>query len=162
MGAAIVDAVSDGDLETVGAVAAGRPVSTGASGLGLGIARALVASGELQPRSGTAEEVVRPVGGAAAVVAGSCSRATLEQLALAEASMPVLRLDPGRLLGDAGEVDRALAFAREPACCTDGRDGVGGGPFLPFGSHRHAAQIQCRPPPPYSAAEATGDELVGV
>ena len=91
----------------------GRPVSTGASGLGLGIARAPVASGELQPRSGTAEEVVRPVGGAAAVVAGSCSRATLEQLALAEASMPVLRLDPGRLLGDAGEVDRALAFARE-------------------------------------------------
>jgi uncharacterized protein YgbK (DUF1537 family) len=113
MGAAIVDAVSDGDLETVGAVAAGRSVSTGASGLGLGIARALVASNEVRPASGNSEAVLRPVGGAATIVAGSCSRATLEQLAIAEASMPVLRLDPERLLGDAGEVERALAFARE-------------------------------------------------
>ena len=45
------------------------------------------------------------------------------------------------------------------ACCTDGRDGVGGDLFRCSGSRLHAAQIQCRPPPPYSAAEATRDEL---
>ena len=50
-----------------------------------------------------------------------------------------------------------------PACCTDGWDGVGREACsVPLGSRRHAAQIQCRPSPPYSAAEATGDELVRI
>ncbi|WP_431862148.1 3-oxo-tetronate kinase [Azospirillum sp.] len=113
MGSAIIDAVSDGDLETIGAVAAKRPVSTGASGLGLGIARALVAAGTVRLAAGNAGAVLAPVGGHAAVVAGSCSRATLEQLAVAEASMPMLRLDPARLLDGDGEIERALAFAAE-------------------------------------------------
>src|SRR5690349_16980160 len=52
--------------------------------------------------------------------------------------------------------------SRAAACCTDGRDGVGRGLFLPFGCRRHAAQSQCCSPPPYSTAEATGDQLVGV
>jgi GNAT superfamily N-acetyltransferase len=51
---------------------------------------------------------------------------------------------------------------RAAACCTDGRDGVGGGPFLPFGSRLHAAQSECCSPPPHSAAEATRDELVRI
>ena len=45
------------------------------------------------------------------------------------------------------------------ACCTDVRDGVRGGLFRCSGSRLHAAQIQCRPSPPHSAAEATRDEL---
>ena len=115
-GAAIVDMVSDGDLETIGVVAARQRLSTGASGLGLGIARALVASGAVQPAAqADADLVMRPVGGLAAVVVGSCSQATLEQLAVAERSLPVLRLDSERLLADAGEregeIARALAFA---------------------------------------------------
>jgi hypothetical protein len=48
------------------------------------------------------------------------------------------------------------------ACCTDVRDGVRGGLFRCSGSRLHAAQIQCRPSSPYSAAEATRDELAGV
>jgi uncharacterized protein YgbK (DUF1537 family) len=40
-GAAIVDAVNDGQFEILGQVALDRPVSTGASGLGIGLARAL-------------------------------------------------------------------------------------------------------------------------
>src|SRR3954454_9009193 len=47
-------------------------------------------------------------------------------------------------------------------CCTDVPDGVGGDLFRCSGSCLHAAQIQCRPSPPYSAAEATRDELVSV
>lgn len=105
-GAAIVDAVFERDLEAIGAAAARGPLSTGASGLGLGLARAL--------RRGGAEgaAALAPVGGHAAALAGSCSKATLEQIEDAEAEMPVLRLDAGVLVEDAAEVGRALAWAR--------------------------------------------------
>ena len=54
-----------------------------------------------------------PVGGASACLAGSCSQATLQQVAAAEAIMPVLRLDPARLLAGDDVVAEALAFAEE-------------------------------------------------
>ncbi|HWK45144.1 MAG TPA: 3-oxo-tetronate kinase [Stellaceae bacterium] len=110
-GAAIVDAVFERDLETVGEVALDEPFSTGASGLGLGLARALVRSGRVPVRTHDAPDVARAVGGLAAVIVGSCSKATLEQLAVAEASMPVLRLDPERLLTGPDEVAAALGWA---------------------------------------------------
>ncbi len=111
-GAAIVDAVADADLAIIGAAALDGPLSTGASGLGLGLARALVASGRVTPATGGADHIARPVGGPAAIVVGSCSKATLEQLAAAEALFPVLRLDTDALLADpSAEVARALAFA---------------------------------------------------
>jgi len=108
-GAVIADAVLDRHLETLGVVALDQPVSTGASGLGLGIARALVAAGRI---TGTgADHAPAPIGGPAAILAGSCSQATLGQIAAAERSRPVLRLDPEALAGDPGEVGRALAWA---------------------------------------------------
>ena len=48
IGAAIVDAVFDRDLETIGAVALDHRLSVGASGIGLGLARALVTSGKVR------------------------------------------------------------------------------------------------------------------
>ena len=108
-GAVIVDAVFDRHLETIGAVAADAALSTGASGMGFGLATALVARG--WGRGGTAE-AAPSVGGFAAILAGSCSRATLEQIAVAEAAgMPVLHLDAARLLGGEDAVDDALAWA---------------------------------------------------
>ncbi len=105
-GAAIVDSVFERDLEAVGEAAARGRISTGASGLGLGLARAL-------GRNATAgAAALEPVGGLAAILAGSCSQATLEQIAAAEPDMPVLRLDPERLI-DGAEVGRALAWAQE-------------------------------------------------
>jgi len=105
-GAAIVDAVFEHDLEAIGEAAARCRISTGASGLGLGLARAL-------GRSATAgAAALEPVGGLAAILAGSCSQATLEQIAAAEPDMPVLRLDPEQLI-DGAEVGRALAWAQE-------------------------------------------------
>ena len=44
VGAAVIDAVFDRDLETIGNVALDHRLSVGASGIGLGMARALVAS----------------------------------------------------------------------------------------------------------------------
>lgn len=111
--AAIVDAVFDADLEAIGAAVARLPLSTGASGLGLGIARALVASGRVLRQAGAGPDLVQGVGGHAAVVAGSCATATLEQIALAERDMPVLRLDAERLVTrGSAEVASALEWAR--------------------------------------------------
>ncbi|KOF17629.1 serine kinase [Ensifer adhaerens] len=108
---AIADAVFERDLETLGEIALETPVSTGASGLGLGLARALVRSGRVSSGGTTTADAIRPVGGPAVVVAGSCSKATLRQLDVAERSMPVLRLDPERLLAGPDEIAAAISWA---------------------------------------------------
>jgi uncharacterized protein YgbK (DUF1537 family) len=112
IGAVIADAVFERDLETVGKVALDHGVSVGASGLGLGLARALVASGQV--KSHTTNAIADdPVGGPAACLAGSCSQATLQQIARAEQAMPVLHLDPDRVIAGKDEARRALAWALE-------------------------------------------------
>ncbi|MBY0296089.1 MAG: four-carbon acid sugar kinase family protein [Methylobacterium sp.] len=119
-GAAIADAVFDPDLAVLGEAILADPVSTGASGLGLGLAQALVASGRVRAApAGTT--LGAPVGGPAACLAGSCSQATLGQVAAAEAVMPVRRLDPERLLAGPQEAEEALAWAAER---------IGAGPVL--------------------------------
>ncbi|MBA8830809.1 MULTISPECIES: 3-oxo-tetronate kinase [Rhizobium] len=109
--AVIADAIFERDLETLGKVALETPVSTGASGLGLGLARALVRSGRISSGGATTADAIRPVGGLSAIVAGSCSKATLHQLDVAERSMPVLRLDPERLLAGPDEIAAAISWA---------------------------------------------------
>ncbi len=119
-GAAIIDAVFDRDLETIGTVALDHRLSVGASGIGLGLARALVASGKV--RSSAPNAVAgAAVGGPAACLAGSCSQATLGQIASAERAMPVLHLDPDRVVAGKEEARRAVAWAVER---------VGSGPIL--------------------------------
>ncbi|HXL13960.1 MAG TPA: 3-oxo-tetronate kinase [Bradyrhizobium sp.] len=112
IGAAVVDAVFDRDLETIGAVALDHRLSVGASGLGLGLARALVAARLIKSNAvGTISDA--PVGGPAACLAGSCSQATLQQIAKAEAAMPVLHLDPDQIVMGKDEAHRALGWAKE-------------------------------------------------
>ena len=119
VGAAIVDAVFDSDLETIGTVALDHRLSVGASGIGLGLARALVAAGN---RHGASDvDAMAQVGGPAACLAGSCSQATLGQIAKAEAVMPVLHLDAEQAVQGKDEARRVLAWARER---------LGKGPFL--------------------------------
>ena len=110
-GAAIADAVFERDLEALGVAALERSVSIGASGLGLGLARGLIASGAVA--STATETMGAPVGGRVACLAGSCSQATLTQIERAEQAMPVLRLDPDGLVDRPQEVQRALAWAGE-------------------------------------------------
>lgn len=110
--AAIADAVFERDLETLGEAALEMPVSTGASGLGLGLARAILRSGRASASDGESD-AIRSVGGLAAVVAGSCSAATLKQLDAAERHMPVLRLDTEKLLAGSDEISAAVAWAGE-------------------------------------------------
>jgi uncharacterized protein YgbK (DUF1537 family) len=109
-GAAIVDGIDDAHFEILGQVALDHPVSTGASGLGIGLARALRDSDA--PQAATAEAWPSlPVGDYAAILAGSCSQATLQQIAAAEKLMPVLRLDVARLLEGDSAVAEALTWA---------------------------------------------------
>ena len=108
MGAAICDAISESDLVTLGAVAAAKRFSIGASGLGLGLARAL-REDAAQQANVSGQAAIR---GYAACLAGSCSQATLAQISKAETSMPVLRLDPAKLVESAEEVTRAVDWAK--------------------------------------------------
>ena len=107
-GAAIVDAVTERDLEAIGEAAAKGPVSVGASGLGLGLARAFA-----RGRGAEKGAALGAVGGLAAILAGSCSRATLDQIAAAEGAIPTLRLSPQKLIEDKAEAKRAIAWAKE-------------------------------------------------
>ncbi|WP_426435099.1 3-oxo-tetronate kinase [Bradyrhizobium genosp. P] len=120
IGAAIVDAVFDRDLETIGQVALDHRVSVGASGIGLGLARALVASGRVKSNAPNAMPDAA-IGGPAACLAGSCSQATLRQIASAEKVMSVLHLDPERVVAGKDEAQRALGWAK---------DRIGDGPTL--------------------------------
>jgi len=111
--AAVIDAVFDAELETIGRAALTHRLSVGASGLGLGLARGLVASGQVRAGGIAGDGTHGEVGGATACLAGSCSQATLGQVAEAEKVMPVLRLDPERIIAGSGEVDGAIRWARE-------------------------------------------------
>ncbi|WP_375412012.1 3-oxo-tetronate kinase [uncultured Bradyrhizobium sp.] len=109
--AAVADAVFASDLEIIGTVALDHRVSVGASGIGLGLARALVASGRVKTNKAT-DISGNSVGGPAACLAGSCSQATLQQIAKAEQTMPVLHIDPEQVVAGRAETRRALDWAK--------------------------------------------------
>ena len=111
---AIVDAVSDAQLRAIGAAADGHALLTGGSGVAMELPENFRRAG-LLPRlddPGALPEVA----GHAAVLAGSCSRATLLQVATARGRVPVLELDP-LATPDAG------ALAAQAAAWLDGKLG---------------------------------------
>ena len=89
---AIVDAVTNDDLVAIGEAAAGHALITGGSGIAMGLPENFRRAGLLPIRSDAG--VLPDVDGFAAVLAGSCSRATLFQIANARAHIPCLELDP--------------------------------------------------------------------
>jgi uncharacterized protein YgbK (DUF1537 family) len=109
-GAAIVDSVLDRDLLPIGRAALKTPLSVGASGLGIGLARALIEGGVVSPGGNEAWDP-SPVGGKAACLSGSCSAATLAQVAAAERWAPTLKLDTVALVEGHEEAERAIAWA---------------------------------------------------
>jgi uncharacterized protein YgbK (DUF1537 family) len=88
---AIIDAVTDADLLAIGAAAAAHSLVTGGSGVAIGLPENFRAAGLLET---VADAGALPVvTGHAAVLAGSCSRATLFQIGAARDQLPVLELD---------------------------------------------------------------------
>lgn len=88
---AIVDAVTDGHLFDIGAAAEAHALITGGSGVALGLPANFRAAGLLQEQGDPG--ALPSVSGHGAVLAGSCSRATLFQIGAAREHLPTLELD---------------------------------------------------------------------
>lgn len=110
---AIVDAVSNDDLWRLGPALADLPLVTAGSG----VAIALPANFGLRPNGQTSQ--LPPPMGRPAVVSGSCSQATLGQVAhCIERGWAHWQLDPALLAdqsGQAAAVEQALSWASERA-----------------------------------------------
>ena len=89
---AIVDAVSDEHLAAIGTAARRHALITGGSGVAMGLPENFRRDGVLATRGDPGALPI--VEGCAAVLAGSCSRATLDQVEAAAGHVPILQLDP--------------------------------------------------------------------
>jgi 3-dehydrotetronate 4-kinase len=85
----IVDAVADDDLVAIGEACAEAPFLTGGSGIALGLPRNFIGRG----RASGQRTAFSGVDGPEAILSGSCSRATLAQVALHRNDHPVFALD---------------------------------------------------------------------
>jgi uncharacterized protein YgbK (DUF1537 family) len=109
---AIADALCERHLLDLGEAAAGLGLITGGSGIAMGLPANFRRNGRLDESAPA--DALAPVAGPAAVLAGSCSAATLGQIERHEAAgRPALLLDPIALAGGEDEVGRALAFAEQ-------------------------------------------------
>jgi 3-dehydrotetronate 4-kinase len=108
-GLAIVDALSDRDLIEIGAACADLPLVTAGSGLAIGIAENFRRS-DLLPSTGSAASLPK-TSGARAVIAGSCSTATREQVEIMRQQHPAFRIDPMRLAQGQDVVGEAISWA---------------------------------------------------
>ncbi|HEY3911781.1 MAG TPA: 3-oxo-tetronate kinase [Stellaceae bacterium] len=106
---AIVDAIEDRDLEAIGEAAADFPLITGGSGIALGLPGNFRRRGLLGDN--TAADTLPPISGAAAVLSGSCSGATLAQVAHMEERAPAFTIDPIAAAEGADTAQQALAWA---------------------------------------------------
>jgi 3-dehydrotetronate 4-kinase len=113
---AIVDAVEDRHLLDIGAACAEMRLVTGGSGIALGLPENFRRRGALRAADGA--DALPAVGGAAAVIAGSCSAATLAQVEHMKRARPAFAIDPLALAAGEDVVGRALAWASDRA--TDG------------------------------------------
>ncbi|MBL6597606.1 MAG: four-carbon acid sugar kinase family protein [Alphaproteobacteria bacterium] len=107
---AIVDAVDDGQLYTVGEALADLKLITGGSGIALGLPANYRKAGLVGENK--AADQVAAVEGPAMVLSGSCSAATLGQVAEFAKTRPALPLDPLAIADDPGTVDRAIDWAK--------------------------------------------------
>ncbi len=88
---AITDAVTDAHLVAIGEAAAHHALITGGSGIAMGLPGNFRRAGKLADRADAGD--LPPPKGLQAVLAGSCSRATLGQIGVARDHVPVLELD---------------------------------------------------------------------
>jgi uncharacterized protein YgbK (DUF1537 family) len=113
----IVDAVADTDLGIIGEAIGDDILVTGGSGVALGLPAAYRRRGLMRHKSGA--DSLPKVGGAAAVLAGSCSAATLGQIANFKGAH--LALDTDAICRGEPVGEKALAWAK---------DKLGDGPIL--------------------------------
>lgn len=88
---AIADAITDAHLMALGEACANHALITGGSGIAMGLPENFRRAGLLPEREDAG--ALPEVGGLCAVLAGSCSRATLGQIGTARDHVPTLELD---------------------------------------------------------------------
>ena len=128
----VVDALSNADIDVIGAVATDHRLVTGGSAIAAGIAA------ELRQRGGfeTAEDRnPRRVEGRALILAGSCSAATLAQIDAAPDHWPAYRIEAKVLQEKPALIDEIVELAQRAPAST---------PVLVYASTRadELAQIQ--------------------
>src|SRR3954468_19328523 len=106
---AIVDAIADSDLEAIGEAASDLQLVTGGSGIALGLPENFRRKGLLGESGGA--DALPAVGGAAAVLSGSCSEATRAQVAYIAERAPVFTIDPLRAAAGEDIAAQALDWA---------------------------------------------------
>ena len=108
---AVVDAIEDEDLMTLGAACAEMKLVTGGSGAAIGLPQNFSQAGLIPKREAVAP--LDTVGGLGAVVAGSSSQATMGQVAAFRAEHPGWALDPFKVAESLdGEVAAVLSWAK--------------------------------------------------
>jgi uncharacterized protein YgbK (DUF1537 family) len=110
---AIVDAITDAHLRAIGAASDNVALMVGGSGLAIGLPETWRAAGLLAARGDAA--ALPPARGRAAVVAGSCSRATLAQIGFARDHVPTLTLDALARPDAVALAAEAIAWTEEQA-----------------------------------------------
>ncbi len=106
---AVTDAVADRHLLHLGEAMHGHRLITGGSGIALGLPENFRRAGKLEARDAAA---LPAIDGYEAVLAGSCSAATLEQIDHMAETHPAKKLDPFAL-ADGYATDLALDWAKE-------------------------------------------------
>ncbi|MGI9335411.1 MAG: 3-oxo-tetronate kinase [Gammaproteobacteria bacterium] len=106
---AIVDAVSDENLQSIGTACAGLRLITGGSGVAQGLAQNFRNAGLLAANDNA--DALPPMDGRLAVLSGSCSEATREQVERMLKQRPGYRVDPLAAARGLDAVAEALAFA---------------------------------------------------
>src|SRR5579883_1180742 len=104
----VVDAVTDNDLGIIGEAVADDPLVSGGSGVALGLPAAYRRRGLLAHKSGA--DALPRIDGSAAVLAGSCSAATLGQIANFKGAH--LALDTDAICRGEPVGGKALAWAK--------------------------------------------------
>ncbi len=105
---AIVDALSDRNLHDIGTACSEMAMVTGGSGVAMGLPENFRKAG-LAKKLEAAE--LPAIGGAEAVISGSCSAATLGQVQAMEGRKPVLRIDPMAIAEGRDVVNEAITWA---------------------------------------------------
>ena len=101
---AVVDAMSEQDLMTIGAAVNDMALITGGSGIGIGLL-------DNFHISGSAADTLPEIKGFSAIISGSCSRATQGQVANFKKVGPAFQIDPLKLAAGQDMVAQALEWA---------------------------------------------------
>ena len=108
---AVTDALTNHDLVSIGAACADMPLITGGSGIALGLPENFRRRGLLARLD--AADTLPETGGLRAVIAGSCSAATQQQVKAMQASAPSFAVDPLALARGDDVAGAALAWAAQ-------------------------------------------------